>query len=173
MPASRKIAMVEDLTARMRSAGAIYFADYRGLSASKATELRAILRKENIQFTVVKKTLSILAAREAGIGEIRDYLQGQTALAFAHDDDPGAPARVLRAFGKDNQDIPVITGLILDGQLVPAAQARELASLPSKEVLMGQLVSAMQQPMSRLASTLTGVMMKLVQTLSSLKEQKT
>jgi len=166
--------MVEDLTARMRSAGAIYFADYRGLSASKATELRAILRKENIQFTVVKKTLSILAAREAGIGEIRDYLQGQTALAFAHDDDdPGAPARVLRAFGKDNQDIPVITGLILDGQLVPAAQARELASLPSKEVLMGQLVSAMQQPMSRLASTLTGVMMKLVQTLSSLKEQKT
>lgn len=164
--------MVEDLTARMRSAAAIYFADYRGLSASKATELRAILRKENIQFTVVKKTLSILAAREAGIGEIRDYLQGQTALAFAHDD-PGAPARVLRAFGKDNQNIPVITGLILDGQLVPAAQARELASLPSNEVLMGQLVSAMQQPMSRLASTLTGVMMKLVQTLSSLKEQKT
>ncbi len=172
MPAPRKIAMVEDLTARMRSAAAIYFADYRGLSASKATELRAILRKENIQFMVVKKNLSILAAREAGIGEIRDYLQGQTALAFAHDD-PGAPARVLRAFGKDNQDIPVITGLILDGQLVPAAQARELASLPSKEVLMGQLVSAMQQPMSRLASTLTGVMMKLVQTLSSLKEQKT
>ena len=164
--------MVEDLTARMRSAVAIYFADYRGLSASKATELRAMLRKENIQFTVVKKTLSILAAREAGIGEIRDYLQGQTALAFAHDD-PGAPARVLRDFGKDNQDIPVITGLILDGQLVSAAQARELASLPSKEVLMGQLVSAMQQPMSRLASTLTGVMMKLVQTLSSLKGQKT
>ena len=164
--------MVEDLKARMRSAAAIYFADYRGLSASKATELRAILRKENIQFTVVKKTLSILAAREAGIGEIRDYLQGQTVLAFAHDD-PGAPARVLRAFGKDNQDIPVITGLILDGQLVSAAQARELASLPSKEVLMGQLVSAMQQPMSRLASTLTGVMKKLMQTLSSLKEQKT
>ena len=164
--------MVEDLTARMRSAAAIYFADYRGLSATKATELRAILRKENIQFTVVKKTLSILAAREAGIGEIRDYLQGQTAVAFAHDD-PGAPARVLRAFGKDNQDIPVITGLILDGQLVSAAQARELASLPSKEVLMGQLVAAMQQPMSHLASTLAGVMMKLVQTLSSLKEQKT
>lgn len=172
MPAPHKIAVVEELSARMRSAAAIYFADYQGLSAPKATELRARLRAENIEFTVVKKTLSILAAREAGVGEIRDFLQGQTALAFAHDD-PGAPARVLRDFGKDNQDIPVITGLILDGQLVPAAQARELASLPSKEVLMGQLLSAMQQPMSRLASTLTGVMMKMVQTLSSLKEQKT
>ncbi len=171
MPAPQKIAIVEDLTARMRSATAIYFADYQGLSASKATELRAILRKENIQFTVVKKTLSILAARAAGIGEIKDYLQGQTALAFAHDD-PGAPARVLRAFGKDNQDIPVITGLILDGELLPPAQARELAILPSKEILMGQLVSAMQQPMSRLASMLAGVMTKLVRTLSSLKEQK-
>jgi len=172
MPAPHKIAVVEDLSARMRSAAAIYFADYQGLSAPKATELRARLRAENIEFTVVKKTLSILAAREAGVGEIRDFLQGQTALAFAYDD-PAAPARVLRAFSRDNQDVPMITGLILEGQPLPATQARELANLPPKEVLMGQLVSAMQQPISRLASTLAGVMTKLVQVLSNLKEQKT
>ena len=171
MPAPSKIAIVEDLSAKMRSAAAIYFANYQGLSAPKATELRARLREENIELTVVKKTLSLLAAREADVGDISDFLQGQTALAFAYGD-PAAPARVLRAFSKDNEDIPMITGLVLGGQPLPAAQARELASLPPKEVLMGQLVSAMEQPMSRLVSMLASVMVKLVQVLSDLQKQK-
>lgn len=172
MPAPYKIAIVEDLSAKMRSAAAIYFADYQGLSAPKATELRAKLREENIEFTVVKKTLSILAAQEADVGDISDFLQGQTALAFAYDD-PAAPARILRAFSKDNKDVPVITGLVLGGQPLPATQARELASLPPKEVLMGQLVSAMQQPMSRLASMLASVMTRLGQVLLDLQKRKT
>lgn len=172
MPAPRKIAAVEELSARMRSAAAIYFTDYQGLSAPKATELRARLREKNIEYTVVKKTLSRLAAREAGIGEISDFMHGQTALAFGYDD-PAEPARVLHEFSKDNQDIPAVTGLILDGQPLPAAKAGELANLPTKTVLMGQLVSALQQPMSRLVSTLSDVMTKLVWTLTGLKEQKT
>ena len=172
MPTQRKTEIIADLATRMRTAAAIYFADFKGLSAPQATELRAKLRAENIEYTVVKKTLSRLAAQEAGVGEISEFMSGQMALAFSYDD-PAAPARILREFGRDNQDIPVITGLLLDGQPLPAARARELANLPTKDVLMGQLVFAMQQPMSRLVATLSGVMTELVGTLNSLKEQKT
>ncbi|MFB0516969.1 MAG: 50S ribosomal protein L10 [Candidatus Neomarinimicrobiota bacterium] len=171
MPTPRKIAIIEGLSARMRSAAAIYFTDFRGLSAPEATELRARLRQHNIEYIVVKKTLSRLAAQEAGIGEITNFMPGQTALAFSYDD-PAAPARILREFSTHNRDIPTITGMILDGQLLPATTAEELADLPAKEVLIGQLVAVLQQPISRLVSTLNGVIIQLVWTLSSLKERK-
>ena len=172
MPTPGKIAKVEDISARMRAAAAVYFADYRGLSAGQATELRGRLREQKVEFTVVKKTLTRLAAQAAGLGEIDDFLQGQTALAFTYDD-PAAPARMLRDFGKGNQDIPVITGLILDGQHFPAAKAMEIAALPAKDVLLAQLVMVLQQPATKLASTLNGVMTKLALTLASLNDQKT
>ncbi|UCD38235.1 MAG: 50S ribosomal protein L10 [Fidelibacterota bacterium] len=172
MPTPRKAEIIETLTEKMRSAAAIYFTDYRGLSAPKATELRARLREKNIEFTVVKKTLSRLAAQEAGVGEIDDFMHGQIALAFSYDD-PAEPAKVLREFSKNNQDVPAITGLILEGTLVPAGQAKELASLPNKPVLLGQLTTALLEPMSRLSYTLAGGMAKLVQVLSMIKEEKT
>jgi large subunit ribosomal protein L10 len=172
MPTPGKVALVENLTAKMRSAEAIYFTDFRGLSAPKATELRAKLRENNIEFSVVKKTLSLLAAQEAGLEEIAEFMQGQMAMAFSFDD-PAAPARILREFSKENRDIPVITGLIIGGKPLAAARAQALANLPAKEVLLGQLVSVLEQPISRLAFTLSGAMSKLVQVLSGVKEQKT
>ncbi len=172
MPAPYKITIVENLSEKMSSAKAIYFADYQGLSAPQATELRARLRAENIELTVAKKTLSILAAQKAGIDGIDEYLVGQTALAFTFDD-PATPARLIKAFSKENENIPKITGLIFEGQLLPAEQASVLATLPPKEILLGQLVSALQQPMSRLASTLVGAMTHLIQVLASIKEEKT
>ncbi|UCB53054.1 MAG: 50S ribosomal protein L10 [Candidatus Zixiibacteriota bacterium] len=156
----------------MRSAEAIYFTDYRGLSAPEATKLRAKLRENNIEFTVVKKTLSFRAAQEAGFEGVTEFMQGQMALAFSFDD-PAAPARILREFSKENRDIPVITGLVIGGKPMAADQAKELASLPTKEVLLGQFVSVLRQPMSRLTFTLSGAMSKLVQALSSVQSQKT
>ena len=172
MPASYKIAIVEDLSEKISSAKAVYFTDYQGLSAPQATELRARLRAENIELTVAKKTLSILAAQKAGIDGIDEYLKGQTALAFTFDD-PATPARILKAFSKDNENVPTITGLIFEGQLLPAEQAGVLAALPPKEILLGQLMSTLQQPMLRLTSTLVGAITHLMQVLTSIKEQKT
>jgi len=172
MPAPYKITIVENLSDKISSAKAVYFADYQGLSAPQATELRARLRAENVELKVAKKTLSILAAQKAGIEGIDEYLKGQTALAFTFDD-PATPARIFKAFSKDNENVPTITGLIFEGQLLPAEQASVLAALPPKEILLSQLMSALQQPMSRLASTLVSVMSRLVQVLSSIKEQKT
>ena len=121
---------------------------------------------------VVKKTLLRIAAQEAGIGEIDEFMIGQTALAFT-DGEPSEPASILREFSKQNDDVPKITGIVLDGQHLPAVRAQVLATLPSKEVLLGQLLSAIQQPMTRLVGTLSAPMTKLGQMLSALKDQKT
>ena len=171
MPTPRKEAIVEDIARRMQTAAAVYFADYKGLSAPQATELRARLREVNVEYRVVKKTLSRLAAQGAGLGDIDEFLQGQTVLAFSYDD-PVALARIFRDFGTENGSRPVVTGLIMDGQQMPANVIGELAALPPRDVLFAQLLSVTQQPMAQLASTLSAAMSKLVMTLTSLKEQK-
>lgn len=172
MPDATKVEIVAETAARMRAAAAIYFTDFRGLSAPRATELRAKLREDKIDYIVVKKTLSRLAASEAGFDKIDDFLVGQIALAFTSGE-PATPARIIRDFSKGNNDVPAITGIILDGTLLPANKAIELAAMPPKEILLGQLASAINQPMTRLAATLSGPMTKLVRLLDSLKDQKT
>ncbi len=172
MPQPHKIAVVEKTAARLRAAAAIYFTDYKGLSAPKATELRAKLRASDIDYVVLKKTLLRIAAQDAGIGEIDEFMPGQTAMALTGGE-PSEPARILREFSKQNDDVPKITGIVLEGQHLSASRAQALATLPSKEVLLGRLLSAIQQPMTRLAGTISAPMTKLGQLLSTLKDQKT
>ena len=172
MPIAIKAEIVADTAARMRAAAAIYFTNFQGLSATRATELRAKLREGKIDYIVVKKTLSRLAASEAGLDEIDDFLVGQIALAFTSGE-PSIPARIIRDFSKGNNDVPAITGIILDGTLLPAERATELAAMPAKEILIGQLAATLNQPMTRFAATLSGPMTKLALLLDSLKEQKT
>jgi large subunit ribosomal protein L10 len=169
MPTTAKIEAVSRLSEKMRSAKAIYFTDFQGLTAPEATRLRAKLREGNVEFEVFKKSLSRLAAKEAGIDDIEDLMHGQIALAFTLTD-PAAPAKILGEFSKQNRDIPAITGLVLEGQALPATYAREMASLPSREVLIAQLLSVLQQPMTRFVSTLSGAMTKLMQVLHGLNE---
>ena len=172
MPTQQKIAIVEETAEKMRTAAAIYFTDFKGLSAAKATELRAQLRENRIEYKVVKKTLSQLAAKEAGIGEIAEFLTGQVALAYTYED-PATPAKILGKFRKDNQDVPVITGIILDGQPVPASKAAELADLPAKDVLLAKLMSCLHQPMTAFTATLNGSFAQLLRVLTTLREDKT
>ncbi len=172
MPDAHKAEIVSTTAALMRDAAAIYFTDFRGLSAPQATELRARLRESDVDYVVVKKTLSRLAAKEAGLADIDDFLVGQVALAFTAGE-PAAPARILREFSRENDDVPAITGIILDGELIGAERAKELANMPNKEVLLGRLTATLGQPMTRLAATLNSPLAKLTQLLGSLKDRKT
>ncbi|MEE9464663.1 MAG: 50S ribosomal protein L10 [Candidatus Neomarinimicrobiota bacterium] len=172
MPDPQKAEIIADTAARMRNAGAIYFTDFRGLSAPQATDLRAQLRAGNIEYIVVKKTLSRLAATEAGLESIDDFLVGQVALAFTSDE-PAGPARIFREFSRGNNDVPAITGIVLDGAFLSADRASDLARLPSKEILISQFAAVINQPLTRLVATLGGPMSKLAQLLTGLKDQKT
>lgn len=172
MPNERKYAIVAHTAEQMRSAKAIYFTDFKGLTAPQATELRAKFREGQVNYLVVKKTLSRLAAQEAGIGNIDEFLVGQVGMALA-EGEPTGPARILREFSKGHNDIPAVTGIYFDGAKLPASRIDELAKLSSKEVLLAQLLSALQSPMTRLAQTLAATMTKLGQILTGLKDQKT
>ena len=172
MPSQRNIDLLSQTADRMRSASAIYFTDFKGLGAGEATELRAILRENNIDYFVVKKTLSRLAAAEAGVGDISEFLVGQVGMAFARDE-PTAPARILKEFRRAHTDIPAVTGIYLDGQKLSATRMEDLANLPKKEVLLSQLLSALQSPLTRLAQTLSAPMSRLGLILSDLKDKKT
>lgn len=171
MPDPRKPVIVKEAVERFNSSSAVFFTDFSGLSAVKATELRADLRAGNVQYVVAKKTLVKVAAKEAGLDDISEIIDGMMGMAFTAGE-PSDPAKILTNFAKANNDIPVITGILLDGQIVPAAKAKQLADMPSRDALLGQLLSTLSQPMTRLVGTISSPMVTLGRALMSLKDKK-
>jgi large subunit ribosomal protein L10 len=150
-----------------KSAGAI-LTDYRGLTVSEITELRKRLREQGAEYHVVKNTL-FRRALNNGEG-LNPFLEGPTAVAFALED-PVGPAKVLVDFIREKRKVAVKAGYI-DGRVYTADQMTALSKLPSKQVLLGQAVGAIQSPMSGLVFTLQGVISKFVYTLQSIADQK-
>jgi large subunit ribosomal protein L10 len=127
------------------SAGAV-LTEYRGLTVKQLQELRRSLG-ENADYAVVKNTLALIAAKEAGIEGLDDLLTGPTAIAFISGDVVEA-AKGLRDFAKANPAL-VIKGGVLDGALLSAAEVAKLADLESREVLLGKMAGAMLASLSQ------------------------
>ena len=170
MPTQAKIDIVNEVQEKLAQSSGVYFADYKGLSVAKVTELRRNFRAEGVDYKVIKNNLTKLAAKNAGIEGLDDLLVGQISVAFS-EDDPAAPARVIKNFIKDKNPLDVV-GILFEGQMFDAGKYEELASLPSREELLSKLVGGLNSPMSKLVGTLGGSMSKLVGTLNSLKDQK-
>ena len=170
MATDNKIKIVEAAEQRFKNSPGIYFTNYAGMNVVQATELRKQFREKNVQFTVVKNTLSKIAAKNAGIDGLDDILLGQIAIAFS-DDDPTSPAKVIKDFKKDNDCLDVV-GVYFDGQLFDPEKYKELANLPSKEELLGKFVGGLSYPMNTLASTLNSLMPKFLTALNEINKQK-
>jgi large subunit ribosomal protein L10 len=127
------------------SAGAV-LTEYRGLTVKQLQELRRSLG-ENADYAVVKNTLALIAAKQAGIEGLDDLLTGPTAIAFINGDVVEA-AKGLRDFAKANPAL-VIKGGVLDGALLSAAEVAKLADLESREVLLGKMAGAMLASLSQ------------------------
>ena len=173
MPAENKINIVSDITQRIQNSTGFYLTRYTGMSVSQATELRRLFRDNQVSYYVSKNTLTKIAAKNAGFDDkLGEILNGQIAIAYAQAD-PTAPAKVIRDFTKENKDVSLeVVGLVFEGQFFSAEKYKELADLPSKEVLLSKLLSGLAHPMTNLAGTLNGAMSKLAMTLLSLKETK-
>jgi len=143
--------------------------DYRGLDVAEITELRAKLREAGIKYKVAKNTLIKLAAHELGITSLDEYLEGPTAVAFSTD--PVSLAKILVDFAKIHNDLEIKTGL-LDKKLVGIEDIKELAKLPTREVLLAQVIGAIQSPMYGFAGSLAGLLRKFVYVLDQVREQK-
>lgn len=161
---------IQDLTEKFRSAKAVYLTDFTGLDVIKATELRKKLREASVEYRVVKNTLAQLAAKNAGCDLLLDYLTGPTGLAFGIKD-PIIPAKILTEFSKDNEKLRVKVGL-MEGRIYDPREVKQLASLPSREELLAQVLSGLQSPISGFVGVLGGLLQKLVGTLDAIAKQK-
>jgi large subunit ribosomal protein L10 len=141
------------------------------MDVSSATKLRMDFISNDVDYYIAKNTLTKLAAKNAGYEDIfNSILVGQIGIAYANDD-PTAPAKVIKNFTKDNENFEVV-GLYFDGALFDPSKYKELASLPSRDELLTKLVCGLNSPMTKVAMSLNSVMAKLAGTLTSLKEQK-
>ena len=162
---SEKERVVAELAERLRSAQTLMVADYRGLSMPEIDELRTRLLEAGARFTVVKNTLTKLAAEAAGTKDVLELIDGPTAIAFLEaDGDPVAVAKVLNETARAH-DVLVIRGGILDGALVGDADIKRLATLPAAEVLRAQLAGAVAAPLTTVVALFTAPLRDLVNVL--------
>ncbi|WP_327233512.1 50S ribosomal protein L10 [Streptomyces sp. NBC_01317] len=164
-----KAAAVAELTDKFRSSNAAVLTEYRGLTVAQLKELRRSLGA-NAQYSVVKNTLTKIAANEAGINTLDDLFAGPTAVAFVTGD-PVESAKGLRDFAKDNPNL-IIKGGVLDGKALSADEFKKLADLESREVLLSKLAGAMKGKQSQAASLFQALPSKFVRTAEALRVKK-
>ena len=170
MPTNKKIATVEELEEVIKKSKGIYLTNYAGLNVGQMTELRNQFRNSEVYYKVTKNTLTKIAMKNVNIVDIDDLLNGQIGIAYSYGD-PSAPAKVIKEFAKDNEDLDVV-GIVFEGQRFEGVEFKAIANLPTREELYSKILSALSYPMANLASTLNGSMTKLAYTLESLKQTK-
>jgi large subunit ribosomal protein L10 len=149
----KKQAVVDSLNGKLKKASAFYVADFSGLNVKRVTELRSRLRKEGIEYIVVKNTLAERAMADLGLPYIGEHLKGPTALVIGQGDAVTA-AKVLSDFAKENDNRPSVKGGIVDRKAVTSSEVSRLAKLPPREQLLAELAGALEAPMAQLASAL-------------------
>ena len=170
MPTSEKVDKVEELTAAMSNAKAIYLADFTGLDVAKVTGLRNKLRDAEVDYQVVKNRLAKRAAAEAGISGLDEHLVGPTAIAFTSED-PIAPAKILQDFADEDSTFSIKSGF-MDGQILSPNEIEALSKLPSREELLGKVLGSVQSPMYGLAGVLNGLLRNLVGAIGAIEEKQ-
>lgn len=170
MPTAEKVASQAEIAERFGRTKAMVIAEYRGLDVKEITELRKKTREAGVEFKVYKNTLTARAARESNINGLEPYLEGPNGFAFGYDD-PVAPAKVLSDFAKNHEEL-VIKGGVIEGKAIDANSVKALAELPSREVLLSQVLRGMQAPISGLVNVLQGSIRNLVYALEAVRKQK-
>jgi large subunit ribosomal protein L10 len=158
--------LVEDLS----EAKGVVFAQYRGLTVKEIDKIRKNLRKENVKYQVVKVTLLKKAFEQLGINSDEFKYTGPIAIAISQDDET-TPARIIKALNKEHQNL-ALDGGMLEKKVIGKQMVMQLADLPSKHQLLGQLVSVIAGPARGLVTVLSGNMRQLVYALNAIADAK-
>ena len=153
-----KEAVVASIAEDIKNAATVVFVDARGLTVDKDTELRAALRKADVSYKVRKNTLTSKAVAQLGLEGVDEFLKGPTAIAACPTLTDAA--RIINDFAKENKAIE-IKGGIMEGKAISAETVKELASLPSKEVLIARLLGSLNGPITGLTIALNEYAKKL------------
>ena len=169
MNRDQKAAAVAEIAQNIEESQAVFAVDYRGLSVPQAAELRAKLREADARFQVVKNTLTLRAADQAGAEALKELLEGPTALTFVRGD-AAAAAKALRDYARATELLPFKGGL-MDGNPLTPEDIGAIARLPSRDVLYAQLVNIVAYPLSGLARTMNQLIGGLAVALGQVQEQ--
>jgi large subunit ribosomal protein L10 len=165
-----KKVVVAEVNAVAAKALSVVAAENRGLTVTQMTDLRAKARKEGVYLRIVKNTLARKAVAGTSFECIAPALKGPIVLAFSKDD-PGAAARIVKAFTKDNEKL-VTTLLSLGGQVLKPQDIDRVASLPTRAQAVSQLLGVLKAPLTKLVGTLQAPHAKLVRTIAAVAEAK-
>jgi len=166
----QKKTIVAEVAEVAASAYSAIGAEYNGLTAEQMTALRAKARESGVYLRVVKNTLARRAVEGTEFECMKEGMVGPLVLAFSMED-PGAAARVLKDFAKDNKAL-VVKLVAIGGKMLGAGDLDRLASMPTKEQAISMLMAVMKAPAEKLARTINEVPGKLVRTVAAIRDQK-
>jgi large subunit ribosomal protein L10 len=170
MNRDQKAAVIEQIAADITASQAVFAIDYRGITVAQADALRARLRDCDATFRVVKNSLTDRAAEAAGAGELRPLLEGPTALTFVRGD-AAAAAKAISDFARTTQ-LLAFKGGLMDGAVLSAGEITSISRLPSRDVLYGQLVGLVANPITSLARTLNALIAGIAVQLGGVLAQR-
>lgn len=169
MATEAKVSAIAEIKERLEQHSFVMLTKYSGIDSEQVTNLRRMLRDNNVEYKVYKNTLGKRALDELGLGELAQHMDGPTAWAFC--DEPVGPTKVFKDFSKDVKCVEMTAGL-LDGNIVNQAQLNELASLPSREQLIAQVVGVLAAPISGMLGVFNGVQREFVSVVDQVRKQK-
>ena len=173
MPKARKeqkAEQVELLTEKLKKAKVAVLTDYRGLKVSQIQELRGKLRGGDVEYRVVKNTLARRAAEAAGYPQLQETIKGPVAIAFGYDD-LSLPPRLINEFVRATRLKVDVVGGLVEGRVFNRDQIKQLADLPSREVLLAQLLGTLQSPVGQLVGIMQTPVQQLVGVLNAYKSK--
>jgi len=150
-----KALKVNEIKEKMQKAKSLVLVNYQGINVEQDTELRSTLRKNNVEYKVYKNTMVTRAAQELGIEGMEQYLEGPVSMAFGYDDETTA-AKLIADFAKASKKLEIKGGYV-DGKVYDAELMNQLATIPSKEVLIAKFLGSIKSPLSNLVYMLNAV----------------
>ena len=164
-----KAAVIEEVSAQVAQAGSIVLAEYRGLTVEKITQLRKQARESGVYLRVLKNTLVRRAVKDTPYEKLADQMVGP--LMYGISTDPVAPAKLMAAFAKANDQL-VLKGGAMPNVVMDVAGVQALATMPSREELLAKLLGTMQAPVATFVRTLNEVPTKFVRGLAAVRDKQ-
>lgn len=161
---------VDEIKEKIGKAQSMVLVDYRGLNVAQLTELRSQYRKAGVDYKVYKNSMMRFAFKDSGLEEFNEFLKGPNAIAFGYDD-PVAAAKITSEFAKTNEMLEIKAGIV-DGKVIDVKGVNRLADLPSREVLIAQVLGGFNAPIQGFANVLQGTIRGLAIALNAIAEQK-
>jgi large subunit ribosomal protein L10 len=162
--------IVEDIRKRFLESKVVILTDYKGLDVEKINELRRKLKQSGAEYKVIKNTLLVRASEETDISLIKDSFKGPSAVALSCDD-PVTPAKILTEFADEHESLEIKVG-VMNGKILDLTAIKKLSVLPSREALLGSLLSVMSGVPSAFVRALNDMPRRLLNVLQAIKEQK-